>query len=1242
MHADSHFLKQDISAAGPLKVGSVLFSEGTYQIEIYDPKAKATFWPFLQMDDAGKVLDCFCTCKAAEKKKSCPHLAAAYLRIFNKKREPLHIRFRQSLWNHLCQMASRRHGYDTKVLKGDASSGYEASSATGKRLFFAKPLNEEGRRKIVEITEQRPPETEETSLKFSNLSSEELTLWRENRPSHQLQYELSFWSDLAKWWMHMQEAGAKYQITFTYQKDPLPKWIKIHFNAVDAEFYIAEANWSSLIPSLATVESPLPVHEFQQQAIKSIKYLPDAKEFHIDFVSLAGKQEWEPSPLENKKIVEVGEWAFVPKEGFYPARVDPLLKEKVIPQRRIASLLQHHTKVLEKYLTQDKIHTGGIKARYRLYFDAEENLHILCYVFEPGDLQKAHSAYFGPWAYVEGKGFYLLENLLFEGIEKVIPRNEVSDFVSRHRIWLHAYEGFQTHLFAVESLLTYSVTPEKYLHFEARFEEGAEKGEVVDLGEWIYVKGRGFYSKITGRSGIVLRPGMRIASHDVSRFIKAHKEELEHIKGFFSPRSPLEKSGLNISIDEDEKIVVRPEIIFLPAYASANIQFFGDYLYVEGEGFSEIPAEFRLPDPYVKETVITEIAEPFFVNYELETLRPFVITLDPRLAKPKELYLKIDQIRRDKKSQAGRWIIDLKYETDLGSVDAVEAWRAINDQKTFLFSTAGMLSLKVPRFNWLKGINKRRWLKNGKQVRLTTLELMRLSVFEDIREPSGDSADAVDSRKVLEELRTFQTPEHIDLEGLQSNLRTYQEFGVKWLWFLYCHGLSGLLCDEMGLGKTHQAMALIAAAMNADKERKNKYLVVCPTSVIYHWEELLKRFLPSIKVGVFYGAQRTLEGDYELLLTSYGTLRSEKKALSMLPFEVAIFDELQIAKNVHSQTHKALRTMDAKVRIGLTGTPIENRLLELKALFDIVLPSYFPNEAAFKEHFVNPIEKSQDPEKKALLARLIKPFIMRRKKTEVLQELPEKIEEIAYCDLSPEQKELYNKTYLSHRESLIQELSDENKPVPYIHIFSLLSNLKQICDHPCLVLKDISEFHKHHSGKWELFMELLQEVRDSGQKLVVFSQYLLMLDIIEAYLTEKNIGFAGIRGSTRNRKVQLDKFRQDPKCEVFVASLQAAGVGIDLVSASVVIHYDRWWNPAKENQATDRVHRIGQSRGVQVFKMVTKNTIEEHIHRLIEKKMQLMEGVIGFDEQDQIKGLDRQELVQLLQLLQYDVEENKE
>ena len=248
---------------------------------------------------------------------------------------------------------------------------------------------------------------------------------------------------------------------------------------------------------------------------------------------------------------------------------------------------------------------------------------------------------------------------------------------------------------------------------------------------------------------------------------------------------------------------------------------------------------------------------------------------------------------------------------------------------------------------------------------------------------------------------------------------------------------------------------------------------------------------------------------------------------------------------------------------------------------------------------------------------------------DVLTDLPEKIEEISHCDLSIEQKILYNDVLGKVKEGISRQLEDSETPVPFIHIFSALSSLKQICNHPAAYFKTPLDYENYSSGKWELFVELLSEARESGQKVVIFSQYLAMLDIFESYLNKNNIQYASIRGATVKRGEQIRKFNQDPSCEVFVGSLHAAGLGIDLTAGSVVIHYDRWWNAARENQATDRVHRIGQVRGVQVFKLVTKGTFEERIDEMISRKGKLMEEVIGVDDYRFMKQFDRAEIMQL-------------
>lgn len=1192
------------------RIKHLLFSEGTYQIEIVDPKVKKSFFPFLQLDDDGKLVDCFCTCSDAEKKKSCAHLAAAYLKIMSGHKEPLHMRFRSSLWNQLCLLAFRRFGASTdKFVKKEG--GFELHFPS-KRLFSVK-----GKR-VATLLFERPVETEETSLKFSNLSPEELQLWREGRPSEHLQYELSFWSDLAKWWMRLEEEGEKYTLSFE-EKNELPQWITLRFAAVQAGFYIARVDWPAIIPALATVHSPLAVHT-REHRITKITYDPTQSCFHI-----ARKGEGQRT---KEKGIRVGDWTFVPGKGFYPGEIDPIFDQPIIPKDKIGAVLEKHLSLMEEYLVGTTIHPYGVSVRYTLCFDENDSLHIMSFVFKEGDLTQKQSAYFGPWVYLEGKGFFLLENQLFDAVEMAIASEDMNDFINRHRSWLSNFEGFQTHIYAIESALRYTVTKEGFLLFEAGL--NLKEGEGIDFGEWIYVKGQGFFIKKTGSVASFFRDKVPIPTAEVSAFIKMHRDELEQVKGFISEKCPLDKSGVDISLNGDGRIVIAPRFVFFPEYSAKQVQLLGDFTYVEGEGFYEIPPEKRLPETFLRKRTIALQDEAYFVFYELDMLKAFILSIPKQLRKPSRFALHVVQLKQRKKGIKIEWVLKAHFETDVGVLPLFEVWKGLQENRRYFFSSGGLIVLRQMRFNWLKNVSKRHWLKDGEWLKISTMDWLRLCMLEEVVLPEEEAK----TKEYVEMLENFTSDEEIDLTGFKSTLRSYQEVGVRWLYFLCSYGLSGLLCDEMGLGKTHQAMGLLAAARNRS-EGTAKFLVVCPTSVIYHWEGLLKTFLPTMRVVVFYGLGRSLESfesEADLLLTSYGTLRSERQALSALPFAIAIFDEIQIAKNPHSQTHKALKRIQADVRIALTGTPIENRLMELKALFDIVLPGYLPSDAQFKEVFINPIEKGHDPERKKLLSRLTKPFILRRRKADVLLELPEKIEEIALCDLSDEQKELYRTAVTQRKEALMKEV--QSGPLPLTHIFSLFSTLKQICDHPCLITKDFQDYQKHASGKWDLFVQLLQETRDSGQKLVVFSQYLGMLDLFAAYLKEHNIGFASIRGSTRDRKAQLETFRNDPSCEIFLASLQAAGVGIDLVSASVVIHYDRWWNPARENQATDRVHRIGQNRGVQVFKIVTKNTIEEHIHRLIEKKAALLQEIIHFDEHDQIKGLTKDEIVELLKLME--------
>lgn len=1210
-------------------VKKILFSEGTYQIEIFDKAS--SFSPFLHIDDQGEILEGFCSCDEAEETHLCAHLAAAYLAIFNQSAQPLHVRFRCSFWNCLCQIFCNRHGYDTNVLR-KKEKAYEIHSSTNKLLFHIEPLALTTEKYVHELFFTRTIETEETSLKFSNLTPDELQLWKDGNPSYRLKYELCFWSDLAKWLMLLQENKNPYTISFEEKEHHLPTWATIQFDdLLKIKCYLSEIHWPQLIPVLKTVHSPLVVHGQPYSYIRAICYNEVDKKLLIEL-----DQSQQQQKEEQAKGILVGDFRFIPKKGFFPAKIDPIFEEKEISEQKIGKVFLKHAPILQRFLNKP-IHAGNNRIQYDLFFDAKERLHIECYLFEKKDLQQRTSARFGNWIYLETKGFFQVENWLFEGITKVIERADVSEFVSQHRAWLNGFPLFQTHVYTIESQLRFFITDTEQLQFEAAIEMLEAEDKISDFGAWIYVKDQGFFAKRTQLQTGFIYSGLKIEKKRIAEFIQNHREELENIKGFFSNICPILKSGYEIFL-KNEQVFVQPVIQFLPEHQNKKVKFFDEFTYVENQGFYELAFEQRLKKKYMPSVFISKEQESNFVLYDLDTLVDQIIFLQKELTKPLSLRLEIRNLEQVKRNKHFQWRIQLVFVSELGEVDAKKIWQAVQENRHYLFTSAGLIILKLPRFNWLKAIHKQQWDAES-FFKCTTLDWVRFTVFEEIKAPEDNSVQALQTRKWLESLSQFETQTPMDLSGFQSRLRAYQETGVNWLWFLYTYGLSGLLCDEMGLGKTHQAMGLIAAVFNA-LQKKAKFLVVCPTSVIYHWEELLRIFLPKIRVLTFYGAGRNFDlftTQADLLLTSYGVLRSEKTVLSQYTFDLIIFDEVQNAKNSQSKTHKALKTLSAQMRLGLTGTPIENSLLELRSLFDVIVPGYLPQEAHFKHLFVNPIEKGQDQARKTLLKRLVDPFILRRRKKEVLLELPEKIEEISYCDLSEDQKTLYKAAFSQQKNHLMEQIEDEKKPLPYMHVFALLSTLKQICDHPCLINKQFDAFHKYQSGKWDLFVQLLQETRDSGQKLVVFSQYLHMLDLIEKYLEEQNIGFAGIRGSTRNRKEMLNRFKQEPTCEVFVASLQAAGVGIDLVSASVVIHYDRWWNPARENQATDRVHRIGQSRGVQVFKLVTKNTIEEHIHRLIEKKQALIEGVIEYTDQDQIKTLNREELIHLISLIDQDV-----
>jgi superfamily II DNA or RNA helicase len=549
----------------------------------------------------------------------------------------------------------------------------------------------------------------------------------------------------------------------------------------------------------------------------------------------------------------------------------------------------------------------------------------------------------------------------------------------------------------------------------------------------------------------------------------------------------------------------------------------------------------------------------------------------------------------------------------------------------YLEIQGGWIDLNAPAFRVLDDLLAEETAARDDKVRFSAGELLRFQAVADqpVAIAAASESTVLDRLLHLRPAEPFTVP-----RGLATPLRPYQRLGVDWLRFLCENRLAGLLCDDMGLGKTLQTMALMVYL----KERESvaePFLVACPTSVVSHWRDQMKKHAPGLNPVVYHGPQRRLPirlraGD--VLITSYGVLRRNAEELSAIPFALAVFDEIQQIKNRQTQGWQAASHLVADVRIGLTGTPIENSLGDLKTLFDLILPGYFGSDHAFEERYGRVFDDRDRTAGDRLreLRRAISPFVLRRLKSSVLDELPEKIEDVRTCPLSDDQIKLYRDAVGGKGAELAAAIEKADEPLPYIHVFALLNLLKQVCDHPALALNQLDRAEEYASGKWDLYQEILQEALESGQKVVVFTQFLGMITLMERQLQRIGVEHAVLTGASVRRGEIVDRFNRDPACRVFLGSLKAGGTGIDLVGGSVVIHYDRWWNAAREDQATDRVYRIGQRRAVQVFKLVTEGTLEEKIAAVIDRKRRMMDSVVEEDDPKLAKIFSREELLEML------------
>ena len=470
-------------------------------------------------------------------------------------------------------------------------------------------------------------------------------------------------------------------------------------------------------------------------------------------------------------------------------------------------------------------------------------------------------------------------------------------------------------------------------------------------------------------------------------------------------------------------------------------------------------------------------------------------------------------------------------------------------------------------------------------------------------------------KNIINNLNQDMLEDEYDLpKTLNAKLRYYQKTGYNWIRTLDAYHFGGILADDMGLGKTVQILSVILSYIEESNDSKTS-IVVSPSSLTLNWLNEAKKFAPNLKVQVIRGTsaerKRLIENidKYDLIITSYDLLKRDIQYYKEYSFRYAIADEAQYLKNSTTQNAKAIKQIKSMSRFALTGTPIENSLAELWSIFDFIMPGYLFNYKDFKTKYETPIVKDEDEKSLKKLKMLIEPFILRRTKKEVLTELPEKTVTVLNNEMDEEQEKLYL-TYLAQaKEELADEIENNGFEKSQIKILALLTRLRQICCHPKLFIEN----YKGHSSKLDQCMEIVEDATEAGHKILIFSTYTSMFDLLEKELGTRNINYFKLTGSTKvdERIKMVDEFNETNNAKVFLISLKAGGTGLNLTGADMVIHYDPWWNLSAENQATDRAYRIGQKNNVQVYKLITKNSIEEKIYELQKRKSELAQNMLS-------------------------------
>nr|WP_294795367.1 DEAD/DEAH box helicase [uncultured Mucilaginibacter sp.] len=495
----------------------------------------------------------------------------------------------------------------------------------------------------------------------------------------------------------------------------------------------------------------------------------------------------------------------------------------------------------------------------------------------------------------------------------------------------------------------------------------------------------------------------------------------------------------------------------------------------------------------------------------------------------------------------------------------------------------------------------------------------------------GEMAEVIMTRKLqkltnFEELEVLPIPVHFN--GL---LRHYQQAGYNWFHFLKNYHFGGCLADDMGLGKTIQTLALLQKHKE-DAEvdgGKSTSLVVMPTSLIYNWLNEAKKFAPQLRLMVHTGTFRYKQADvfanYDVVITTYGITRIDIDLLKEYFFDYIILDESQNIKNAASKSFQSVKQLKSRFKLILSGTPVENTVNDLWTQMSFINPGLLGSQQYFQNEFVTPIEKKKDEDKARKLQALIKPFVMRRTKEQVATELPPKTENLFYCQMSEEQASVYEEVKSEYRNELLKSLEDGTFAKSQIQVLQGLTKLRQIANHPSM----IDQEYEGDSGKFENVTHTLSTVLDGGHKVLIFSQFVKQLTIYRNYMEEQKIPYVYLDGATQNRGDVVKQFQEDKNTRVFLISIKAGGVGLNLTEADYVFILDPWWNPAVEQQAIDRTHRIGQTKNVFIYKFITKDTVEEKILALQQRKLSLSRALIT-TEDSFIKSLTADDIKEIL------------